>query len=235
MPTDLAFSGDGKTVFVTALGSPQLGIFDATRLEAGDVLPRELVTVGVGASGVVLDAARDRLYVMNRFENTIAVVDGATTPGTRAVSGTVALPYSPEPTFIGTGRRFLYDARETSAHGDVSCASCHIFGDTDGLAWDLGDPGGVARGNPNPSTISGNPVGGIFHPLKGPMATQSLRGMAGAGPLHWRGDRTGAAEPGGSETTCTRRSCSSTAPFHCSSAARRGWRTPTCRRSQTSR
>jgi mono/diheme cytochrome c family protein len=30
-----------------------------------------------------------------------------------------------------------------------------------------------------------------FHPLKGPMTTQTLRGMANHGPMHWRGDRTG--------------------------------------------
>ena len=32
---------------------------------------------------------------------------------------------------------------------------------------------------------------GPFHPMKGPMTTQSLRGMANHGPMHWRGDRTG--------------------------------------------
>jgi hypothetical protein len=31
----------------------------------------------------------------------------------------------------------------------------------------------------------------IFHPMKGPMTVQSLRGMANHGPMHWRGDRTG--------------------------------------------
>src|SRR5581483_10011953 len=36
-----------------------------------------------------------------------------------------------------------------------------------------------------------------FHPMKGPMTTQSLRGMAGNGPMHWRGDRSGANDPGG--------------------------------------
>ena len=30
-----------------------------------------------------------------------------------------------------------------------------------------------------------------FHPLKGPMTTQSLRGMVGAGAMHWCGDRNG--------------------------------------------
>ena len=36
-----------------------------------------------------------------------------------------------------------------------------------------------------------------FHPMKGPMTTQSLRGMANHGPMHWRGDRTGGNDPGG--------------------------------------
>jgi len=29
----------------------------------------------------------------------------------------------------------------------------------------------------------------IFHPMKGPMITQTLRGIIGTEPLHWRGDR----------------------------------------------
>ena len=40
------------------------------------------------------------------------------------------------------GRPFLYDTSLTSSHGDSACASCHIFGDFDSLAWDLGDPDG---------------------------------------------------------------------------------------------
>jgi hypothetical protein len=38
-----------------------------------------------------------------------------------------------------------------------------------------------------------------FHPMKGPMTTQSLRGMANHGPMHWRGDRTNGSGPGGSQ------------------------------------
>jgi hypothetical protein len=37
-----------------------------------------------------------------------------------------------------------------------------------------------------------------FHPMKGPMTTQTLRGMGTHGPMHWRGDRTGGNDPGGS-------------------------------------
>jgi hypothetical protein len=29
-----------------------------------------------------------------------------------------------------------------------------------------------------------------MHPMKGPMTTQTLRGLAASDPLHWRGDRT---------------------------------------------
>ena len=49
--------------------------------------------------------------------------------------------------------------------------------------------------NPNPFRKCGPAAD--FHPLKGPMTTQSLRGMAGAGPMHWRGDRTAGNDPGG--------------------------------------
>ncbi len=91
----------------------------------------------------------------------------------------------------------MYDAATTSGHGDGACASCHIFGDLDSLAWDLGDPFGTPLNNPNPFSGTVGPVG-QFHPLKGPMTTQSLRGMAGQGPMHWRGDRTGGNDPGGS-------------------------------------
>src|SRR5262249_4160452 len=34
-----------------------------------------------------------------------------------------------------------------------------------------------------------------FHPLKGPMTTQSLRGLANDGSMHWRGDRTAGNDP----------------------------------------
>jgi hypothetical protein len=68
-----------------------------------------------------------------------------------------------------------------------------VFGDFDGLAWDLGDPDGVPVASPDdvltpPFAVIPNDD---FHPLKGPMTTQSLRGMANHGPMHWRGDRTG--------------------------------------------
>ncbi|HJQ83914.1 MAG TPA: hypothetical protein VKA21_07560, partial [Candidatus Binatia bacterium] len=187
-PTGLEFSADGNTLFVAGFGSGKIGAFDANALEGGTI-SRTLLTVGKGPSGIVLDAARNRLYVMNRIDQTISIVSNASS-GSRFVSDTVPLRFDPSPAVVKNGRRFLYDAR-VSGHGDSACASCHVFGDFDSLAWDLGDPFGTVVRDFNQFRVGG---GGIknFHPMKGPMTTQTLRGMANAGPMHWRGDRTGA-------------------------------------------
>ena len=82
--------------------------------------------------------------------------------------------YNPEPPSVTEGRRFLYDARFTSSRGDSACAGCHVFGDKDELAWDLGNPDGFVQTNPNPPNHPLLPVENIdFHPMKGPMTTQS--------------------------------------------------------------
>src|SRR5262249_23616736 len=74
----------------------------------------------------------------------------------------------------------------TSGHGDQACASCHIFGDMDALAWDLGNPTGDMGPVP-PGML--DPLLAQSHPMKGPMTTQSLRGLRNTGVLHWRGHR----------------------------------------------
>jgi hypothetical protein len=52
----------------------------------------------------------------------------------------------------------------------------------------LANPGPFDN-DPSPITTIGGTL--EHHPMKGPMTTQSLRGMANQGPMHWRGDRTG--------------------------------------------
>jgi len=153
---------------------------------------RQIELSGGGPSGVVLDESRGRLYALTRFDNAVKVVDLALG---REIGAHAML--NPEPAHVVRGRPFLYDARSSSSHGDQACASCHVFGDFDSLAWDLGNPDASVRENPGPfigplfNPIVGQPVDPSFHPMKGPMATQSLRGMANHGPMHWRGDRTG--------------------------------------------
>ena|GEM_PF-712481 len=193
-PTDMVFSSDGSRLYVAALGSSRVAAIDANGLEGG-FFAEEMIEVGGGPSGLALDEARNRLYVMNRFTQRVGIVTELDDPNARAETGSVSLRFDPTPPEVRQGRRVLYDARNTSGHGDAACASCHVFGDLDSLAWDLGDanPEAVSFPNPNPFRRG---TGQPFHPLKGPMTTQSLRGMANAGPMHWRGDRTGGASGG---------------------------------------
>jgi DNA-binding beta-propeller fold protein YncE len=198
-PTDLAITPDGSTLFVAALGSSKVGVYATQELETDTFVPSEanqIAVTGGGPTGLALDARDGLLYVLTRFDNAISVVDARR----KQEIGHVAM-FNPEPASVVQGRPFLYDAALTSGHGDTACASCHIFGDFDSLAWDLGDPDDFVTPIPGPfvfdlsliSSIVGN---GPFYQfaLKGPMTTQSLRGMANHGPMHWRGDRTGGTD-----------------------------------------
>jgi YVTN family beta-propeller protein len=170
LPSDLARAADG-TLYVAAVGSAKVGVLD----KAGAVRAR--INVGQGPTGLAVDEARQRLYVLNRFDGTLSIVDLAA----QAEVAQVPLGFNPEPQSVRQGRRFLYDG-SLSAHGDLSCAGCHFNGHRDGLAWDLGNPRGKLQ---TPSGLNFS----TFHPMKGPMTTQSLRGIVGNEPLHWRGDR----------------------------------------------
>jgi YVTN family beta-propeller protein len=190
LPQGMAISADGETLYVAAMGSDQVGVYDTGALEAGMLWPDPAARIqvsGGGPTGVLLDESRDRLYVLTRFDNAISVVDTDSGGEVQHVA-----MYNPEPASITEGRRFLYDARLTSSHGDSACASCHVSGDMDHLAWDLGNPDGDMVTAPGPFRVvfpADAPTD--FHPMKGPMTTQSLRGLANHGAMHWRGDRTG--------------------------------------------
>jgi DNA-binding beta-propeller fold protein YncE len=199
--TPLGMVTDGASLYVAAFGSARIAVYDTAELEANAFDPDQtdpggpgsvklVPLAGGGPSGLALRGSR--LYVLTRFDNVLRVVD--TSSQSELTSLAVAL-HSPEPPEVVEGRPFLYDAQLSSSNGEASCASCHLFGDMDDLAWDLGDPDGgvVANANPfNPLVPPGaDPLPHQFHPMKGPMATQSLRGLANLGPEHWRGDRQG--------------------------------------------
>ncbi|MGC4060051.1 MAG: hypothetical protein QM749_04030 [Aquabacterium sp.] len=208
-PLEMAVTKDGGTMFVAAYGSSRIGVFSTAEMEGDTFNPRVasaryINVTGGGPSGIVLDETRGRMYVMTRFDNALKVVDLTSRTQVAAVP-----MVNPEPDTILKGRPFLYDAQRTSANGEASCAACHIFGDNDGLAWDLGNPDGVVTKSTltgkftdgtefqgakilfNIKTkINGNDNTKDFHPMKGPMITQTLRGLPDAGALHWRGDRS---------------------------------------------
>ncbi len=190
-PQEMAVTSDGGTLYVATLGSSKIGVFDTAALENNTFTPStadQIKVSGGGLTGLVLQEDKNRLYTLTRFNNSIAVID--TVSGAEIAS--VPL-YNPEPPSVVAGRRFLYDTSLSSSHGDSSCASCHVNGDFDSLAWDLGNPDGVVQPVPGPFEVPPSAFGLLdsHHPMKGPMTTQSLRGMANHGPMHWRGDRTG--------------------------------------------
>ena len=198
IPVDMAVDSGGTTLYVAAFGSSRVGVLDTATLEAGSLDPtlasaNYIDVSGGGPSGLALDEANNRLYVLTRFDNSVAVVDLATSSEAAHIS-----LHNPEPAGVIAGRPFLYDAFATSANGETSCASCHIFGDMDHLAWELGNPDDDVSSNVMNIRLklgAGPEVNGEaelseFHPMKGPMTTQTLRGLAHSGPMHWRGDRS---------------------------------------------
>lgn len=191
-PLDMAITSDGQTLYVAAFGSSKVGVFNTAALENDTFVPNNANYISVsggGPAGLALHEGLQRLYVLTRFDNGIAVVDTTT----RTEVDHVSL-YNPEPASVVNGRRFLYDAFYTSSNGEAACASCHIFADLDSLAWDLGNPDDETQTNPLPVKLSfaiGSGTFRDFHPMKGPMTTQTLRGLANHGAMHWRGDRNG--------------------------------------------
>ena len=199
-PLEMTLASDG-TLYLAAFGSSAVGVFSSAELEADTFVPdatHHIKVSGGGPSGLALDEANHRLYVLTRFDNAVKVID------TVAAQELFQHPlFNPEPPDVVAGRPFLYDAQLTSSNGEASCASCHAFANFDSLAWDLGNPDAVETQNFNidgPTAIDPSPP---FHPLKGPMTTQTLRGLVVQGPMHWRGDRTAATDPFGNSADTT--------------------------------
>ncbi|MDQ6862035.1 MAG: beta-propeller fold lactonase family protein [Verrucomicrobiota bacterium] len=189
-PTAIVFAPNGAFAYVAAFGSDRVARVNADGTIASRI---ELAAAAVdprnkrGPRGLALSSLTGKLYVLNRISNTISVVDTATET---VVSELRVGAFDPTPSQIRNGRGFLYDAR-LSGNGTVSCASCHLDGTNDRLAWDLGDPNGQMQTVVGTTSLIGATGSFPMHPMKGPMTTQTLKGLKGLDPLHWRGDRAG--------------------------------------------
>lgn len=221
-------------VFVSAFSSDRIGVVVPSRIDDPsnwvirtisilphpDSPPNENMA---GPRGMVLkpdNSANDihdpgaRLYVLNRIDNSISIVNPRkpstkmSQSTTEAFLSTFALASDPTPKYITMGRKFLYDAK--LSNGFNSCSSCHVDARTDGLVWDLS--GGA------PAPILPKILGAQFSVTlpdsfsgeKGCLVTQSLQGLLNFevdnplqangnslrasdlftnAPYHWRGDR----------------------------------------------
>jgi len=177
LPLDIEFASTGTLAFAAAFGSAKIAVLSG----GGHLIDRW--DTGAGPAGLALDEERNRLYVLNSLDGNVSVHDC----DDGAVIQSISLGYRATPAVVQQGRQLFYDAQNSSAHGDLSCASCHLFTGMDGIAWDLGDPlGEMETAPPQPE---GFPVVDDFHPMKGPMVTQSLKSLPGTEPFHWRGDQ----------------------------------------------
>lgn len=203
-PTALVFAPGGESAWVAAFNSDRLAKIE---LENGAVTALVDVRLpGSGGSrdmrgprGMVLSVGGKRLYSLNKFSNTISTINTETKT---IVSEVPVGSIDPTPAVIREGRGFIFDAR-LSGTGMVSCATCHLDSDRDGIAWDQGDPGGemVMMKGADLSLHDYTLLDRWLHPMKGPMVTQTLIGMAGnVSPIedipeatvtkfHWRGDK----------------------------------------------
>ncbi len=207
-PAGVVFDPSGNFMYVASFGTDRVAQVDTN----GNVLWFVEVSQPSGSGsnadpatkrgprGLALNSAAKTLYSLNRLTDSISVINTAT----RAVTSELVVGNDPTPALVRAGRGFLYDAK-LSGNGTGSCASCHVDGDMDHLSWDLGDPFGTMT-----STVQ-NGVTISFHPMKGPMTTQTFRGLLNLSPYHWRGDKANLAAfnpafnqlMGGSEITTT--------------------------------
>lgn len=190
-PTALLFTADGSQAWVAAFNSDRIArVTTATGAVAARIDLRGAGQTSRrmrGPRALALDEGRQRLYVLNKVSGSVTVI--ATDSGAILTEAPVG-SHSHESAQVREGRGFLFDAR-LSGNGTISCATCHLDADLDGLAWDLGDPGGqsVTVMGANLSVHDPTPRPRVMHPLKGPMTTQTLRAMFDGAPFHWRGDR----------------------------------------------
>ena len=182
-PRSVAVTADGATAFVSGMGSSnvaKINVASGARLATASA-PK-------GTTGLVLDESRGLLYAASRFTGTVAVLRADTLAAVAE-----ARYFDPTPEVVRRGRPFLFDTHRTSGLGQASCATCHFDARTDGLPWDLGNPAaGLAAFDQvcfGPGGQAGEFDCSPWHPLKGPMVGQTLIGMSGTEPFHWRGDR----------------------------------------------
>ncbi len=174
-PNAISFHDSGTWAAVASLGMDRIGILNGS---TGRVLGR--LDVPSGPRGLSIDSANNRVYVHSRHAMTVTAIDVSALDAPQIVESRKL--FNPEPRHIRDGRKFHYST-QFSNNGAHSCDSCHPNTDFDRLAWDLGAMGEATQpGPPNMPEF-------FNHPLKGPMVTQSLRGLGNHEPLHWRGDK----------------------------------------------
>jgi hypothetical protein len=163
----LAISPDRTKLFAVNTPDNTLEIFNIT--SEGLALRAR---VPVGLEPVAVAARNDHeVWVVNHLSDSVSVVSLANTP---RVTRTLLVGDEPRDiVFAGTpSRAFIATAHRGQQRTDPSIASV---------------PGALD------TPLNGTGQVDDFHSMKGPMTTQTLRGLRNSGAMHWRGDRANGA------------------------------------------
>ena len=175
LPWGVAIAPDKSKIFLTTAGSESVTVIDVPRLlktvrtrrqpfvndlsvSADYVQAR--IPVGHNPRGVLPSLDGKRLYVANRLDDNLTVIDTATDQ----VISTIDLGGPKNVDAIRRGERLFYTA-DFAFQGQFGCANCHLDATIDGLQWDL-EPDGFGK------DIVDN---------------RSLENLAGTEPFKWNG------------------------------------------------
>ncbi|MGA2131913.1 MAG: hypothetical protein ABSH50_06450 [Bryobacteraceae bacterium] len=153
MPFGVVIAPDKSAVYISTTGANSVTVIDIGRLlklvrqrrDLGNDLSASAqfvtarIPVGRAPKGMTLSPDGRLLYVANRLDDSVSVIDTAA----RKVVRTFGLGGPTELTPQRLGERLFFDAR-FAFHGGFSCANCHIESTFDGLQWDL-EPDGFGK------------------------------------------------------------------------------------------
>jgi YVTN family beta-propeller protein len=175
LPWAVAITPDKSKIFLSTAGSESVTAIDVSKLLktvharrqpfANDLsASAEYVTarvpVGHNPRGLTLSLDGKRLYVANRLDDTLSVIDAAT----EKVTSTIDLGGPQNVDALRRGERLFYTA-DFAFQGQFGCSNCHLDATIDGLEWDL-EPDGFGK------DIVDN---------------RSLENLAGTEPFKWNG------------------------------------------------
>jgi YVTN family beta-propeller protein len=153
-PFGVAIAPDKSRIYVTCGGSEIVTVVDVPRLlryihthnepfaqdlsaSAHYVVTR--IPVGLNPRGLALSRDGRRLFVANRLDDTVSVIDTRT----NRVASTIALNGPKTISSLRHGEQTFYTSRY-SFQGQMGCANCHIDSTFDGVTWNL-EPEGFGR------------------------------------------------------------------------------------------
>lgn len=147
LPFSVAITPDKSRIFVSTAGSDSVTVIDtkrllrfahsqkasfATDLSASSNYVEARIAVGHNPRGIALSPDATRLYVANRLDDSIAVIDVKTNKLVTTIDLGVPRKVSP----LRRGEQ-IFNTAKYGFQGQFGCANCHIDATFDALQWDL--------------------------------------------------------------------------------------------------